>query len=332
MNVQTPPATEDNKVLETNSPLGTVHAEIERLAKLAAGPVGVAALHLESGVRINVNGGERFPMASTCKIAIAIQILKLIEKNDLALEQVIEVKPGDLHPGSGTLSELFIRRGVALSIHNLLELTMRVSDNSATDILLNIAGGPDAVNQMLCRNGIDGMSVDRPLLDVLVERNGVPPQQKHFAWIGDAYDKMLAGVDPQVRDAARARFETDPRDTATPASMVELIAKLRRRELLTSGNTELLVELLARCKTGEHRLKGMLPPETPVAHKTGTFNKVLIADAGIITLPYGLGDVVIATFVRRTENEVAERIIAQSARAIYDFFLYQSGSSAKPSW
>jgi beta-lactamase class A len=54
-----------------------------------------------------------------------------------------------LHPGSGTLTDLFAQPGVALSVRNLMELMLLISDNSATDVLLRIAGGGDAVKARL---------------------------------------------------------------------------------------------------------------------------------------------------------------------------------------
>jgi len=74
----------------------------------------------------------------------------------------------------------------------------------------------------------------------------------------------------------------------------------------------------------------MLPFATVVAHKTGTLPLVAINDVGIITLPDDAGHVAIAVFVKSVEktgafieDEESEVIIAQIARAVYDFFLYR---------
>ena len=106
--------------------------EIERLAPIAGGTVGVAAVHLETGREVYLNGDESFPMASTYKVPIAVQLLTLVDGGERSLEEMIEIEPADLHPGSGTLSRLFNDPGVALSLHNLMELMLLISDNSAT--------------------------------------------------------------------------------------------------------------------------------------------------------------------------------------------------------
>jgi beta-lactamase class A len=81
---------------------------------------------------------------------------------------------------------------------------------------------------------------------------------------------------------------------------------------------------MERCRTGEARLKGILPAETIVAHKTGTIGEIT-NDVGIITLPGDAGHIAIAVLVKSSEKEVPERerVIAQIARAVYDFFLFQ---------
>ena len=85
-------------------------------------------------------------------------------------------------------------------------------------------------------------------------------------------------------------------------------------------------------KTGPYRIKGQLPPGTPVAHKTGTSdtNKEGVAaavnDVGIITLPDGK-HVAIAVFVANSREDSAtnEKIIADISRAVWDDFEVQRG-------
>jgi beta-lactamase class A len=79
-----------------------------------------------------------------------------------------------------------------------------------------------------------------------------------------------------------------------------------------------------RCRTGEARLRGLLPGGTEIAHKTGTIGGSA-NDVGIITLPDNAGHVAIAAFVKSSDKAVParERAIAEIARAVHDFFLFQ---------
>src|SRR5687767_4736899 len=120
--------------VDTNR-LARLEREIARLAAIGGGMMGVAAVHLESGREVYLNRGVAFPMASSVKVPIATELLDRVDRGKLRLDSMITLTPYDLHPGSGTLSELFDDPGVALSVRNLLELTLLISDNSATDIV-----------------------------------------------------------------------------------------------------------------------------------------------------------------------------------------------------
>jgi len=73
---------------------------------------------------------------------------------------MITVQESDLRPGSGEITHLLNDPGVSLSIQNLMELMLLISDNSAADIPLRTAGGAPAVNARLAELGIAGISVD----------------------------------------------------------------------------------------------------------------------------------------------------------------------------
>jgi beta-lactamase class A len=79
-----------------------------------------------------------------------------------------------------------------------------------------------------------------------------------------------------------------------------------------------------RCETGENRLKGLLPPQTAVAHKTGSLGIGVANDVGIIDLPGGAGHVIVAAFVKESKGPVQrqELGIAQVARAVHDYFVF----------
>jgi beta-lactamase class A len=211
---------------------------------------------------------------------------------------------------------------VSLSVGNLLELMLLISDNSAADILMKIAGGPEAVTAQMREIGIVEMDVHRPTIRLLEDQAGVvlPAEPQ---WRPGLLDSLENAAPPESVAAAARRFETDPRDTATPDAIVDLLRWIHSGEGLSAGSRSLLLDVMARCQTGEARLKGMLPDGTAVAHKTGTIGGTA-NDAGIITLPDGAGHVAVAVCVKGSDREVAvrERAIAQIARAVYDYFLF----------
>ena len=306
--------------------LSRLEREMARLAQVAGGVVGATAIHLETGRKASINGAERFPMASTFKVPIAVELLRRVDSGELRLDQMIELKPTDIHPGSGTLSDLFNKPGVALSVRNLLELMMLISDNSATDVCLRLAGGAPAVTARMRALGITGINVDRSTLQLIADWIGIDKPADRDVDLA-TFVRLSSAVKAEERSAAGKRFDADPRDTSTPEAMTALLEMIFRKTPVKSESADLLLDIMRRCRTGDARLKGRLPAGTIVAHKTGTIGGST-NDVGIITLPGGAGNVAISVFVKTSTKDVAQReaAIAEIARAVHDYFLFHPGS------
>lgn len=291
--------------------------EIERLGASAGGEIGVAAIDLAGGPMVQLNGNDAFPMASTFKIAVAATALEQVEKGRLSLDQMVSIAP-DQMVVSEVIADRFIHPGVALSVANLLELMLTQSDNTATDAIVHLIGGPVAISDWLHRSGIEGQRVDRDTGGLIKDFAGLAARPTP-AVVSDA---IRANPSLERDDVPNPSFDNDPRDTSTPLAMANILAKLAKGELLSRTSTQLLLDMMARCRTGEKRLKGILPDSTPIAHKTGTIGGT-VNDVGIITLP-DASRIVVVVFVKKSDRPVAdrERAIAQVARAIYDFYLF----------
>lgn len=296
--------------------------EMARVAKVAGGVVGATAIHLESGRRAALNPREPFPMASTFKVPIAVQLLTLVDEGKEQLDRMVTIEPKDLHPGSGTLSDLFNKPGLALSVRNLMELMLLISDNSATDVMLRLAGGADAVNARMRAIGVNGLRLDRPTALLIADAVGVQPPHES-EWTPELWRKLMRSSTTEQRAAASRAFNDDVRDTSTPDAMAELLVRIAHRDILKPASSALLLDIMHRCRTGDTRIKGLLPAGTVLAHKTGTITQSA-NDVGILTLPDGAGHVALAVFVKKAEEDGAmrDRAIAEISRAVHDFFLF----------
>ncbi len=324
-----PQAVEAQAVTQGQDPnLTRLAAEVERIAADLDGELGVGALHLETGRAVYLNGDEPFPMASTFKVPIAVQLLTLVDGGRMRLDSMITLQPGDLHPGSGVLTELFDDPGVSLSVRNLLELMLLISDNSATDVLLREVGGSDAVNARLAALGVQGVRVDRPTVGLIADWAGVRGIPEDYDVSIDEYRQLARATPRAVRDSATAAFDDDPRDTSTPAGMVALLSRVVEGRALSEASRALLLDIMTRSTTGGARIMGHLPEHVSVAHKTGTIGGTT-NDVGVITLPGDAGRVAIAVFVKGSPAPVERRehTIAEVSRAIYDYFLFQPQAS-----
>jgi beta-lactamase class A len=304
--------------------LERIEREIVRLAGQSGGEVGVCAMHLETGLRVELNAHERFPLASAYKLPFATYLLSRVDKGELSLDRMVELQPRDVRAGSGILSTQFVLPGVALSVRNLLELMLLVSDNATTDALFRLVGSPVAVTDFLHSKGITEIDLSRSIAQLQAARLGItelPPEEE---WSLQRWRELSDAALAKPREDVLKQFDADPRDTATPAGMVALLEHLHRRTWLSEQSANLLLDIMQRCQTGEARLKGMLPAGTPVAHKTGTWPDGVTTDAGIITLPDDAGHIAIAVFIKSSDRQTAEeeRVMAHIARAVYDGFLF----------
>lgn len=300
-----------------------VEAEIGRLARAADGEVGVLARNLDTGATLSLNDGASFPMASTFKIAVAGTILSQVDAGRLGLQQMIPVDP-DLVLSSEGIAETFPFPGVSASVHNLIETMLTHSDNTATNVLTRLAGGPAAVTAWVRSKGIEGMRIDGDTNEIVGRFFGLPAGGEPV----EAQLKKLTAADPTLDDRStkpNPRFDDDPRDSSTPKAMVQLLTKIVDGHVLSPASTSVLLGSMERCVTGLKRLRGMLPPGTPVRDKTGTIGGT-VNDVGIITLPEGRGRIAIAVFIKKSAKpfEDRERVIAQIARSVYDYMLIES--------
>lgn len=296
---------------------------IRRLENWSDGLVGVCAYHTLSKESLHYNVEKEFLLCSTYKIPMAIHLLQKIERGELALNQMVFVHHYDLRPGLfSTLNQLQYSTPVQMSILNLLQLMLQESCNTATDIILKLAGGPNEIMKMLRAENINSLHVDRSTLEILADWDGISdsiPNNYHCT-LAD-YKLYVAGISHHEQQLAREKFKKDLRDHGTPNAMNSLLIKLFNYELIKKENTELLLKIMQRCKTGPNRIMGLLPPKTKVSHKTGTLTGY-VHDVGVIYLPEDWGEIIISVFVELTQSqEVGERVIAEVVRSIYDYFL-----------
>lgn len=292
------------------------------LAKQTDGSVGVAVQRIGGGPVFTLNAGQTFPMASTFKIAVAGAVLNRIDKGELKLDTMVTVDPAVWVQSAG-ITEQMKHPGVALSVHNLLELMLTRSDNTATDVMVAQAGGPAAVTAWLNKVGVTrGQRVDADTARLIYRALDITPGPGTFR---ENIDRAFA-ADPGKRDMDQKRlpntpFNNDPRDASTPEAMVQLLAVIQSGKALSASSTKVLIEIMERCITGEKRLKGLLPQGTVVAHKTGTLMSIA-NDVGIVSMPDG-SKFAIAVFVKGDTKgiDTQERVIAEIARTAYDHYL-----------
>jgi len=298
-----------------------LQAELERVTASVGGSVGIGVRHLESGREFYVNRGVRYPMASVFKVPVAIQLLAMVEEGRADLDKMVELRASDLRPGSGRLVKDFVepRR---ITIRELIERMLIDSDATATDYLLGEIGGVPAVQAQLKKLGLDGISVDRTAGHLQAAALGFDDLPADVGPTSSEMDRMIQTLPRSRRTGRIAAFMTDERDTARPEALVAMLTRVWNGETLGQKYTKFLIDTMHRCRTGKGRLPAGLPAGIKVAHKTGTFSRLITNDAGIITLPGKSGHVVVTVQIKESSQtlEAQERAIAEVARAVYNHF------------
>jgi beta-lactamase class A len=301
--------------------LATLRAQIEKVMQRARGQVGVAIKHVESATELMINADQSYPMASTYKVPILVELFYQRAAGKLVLTDRIEVTSSDVHPG-GTIALLLDGPGLQLSIHNLINLMMRVSDNSATDILLSKLGAENVTERMRSL-GLDKIRVDRSTLEMILDQEGLDYAVYGKLPIAELRERLEA-IDPQTAARANERFNATEKDVATPRQMTMLLEKIYRGEIVDRSSSDEIIEFMNHSMIGQARIPGLLPEGTRVVHKTGTISGSS-NDTGIIFLP-GDRHLVITVLTKDAKAPAAERerVIAEIARFAYDYFVFNT--------
>jgi beta-lactamase class A len=281
------PPTQENDGAELAKRLKTI-------CDRAGGDVGVAVTHVETDRTVAIQGATQLPLYSVFKLPLAVSVLKDVEENRLRLDQKVRITPAEVVPGWQGNSDLW-RKPVERTVAELLELSIVRSDNTSSDKLLQLVGGPAAVTQRM-------RSLSFPDIDIR----------------------------SSVREFAARR---ENHNTGTAYDLAHLLARLQQGRVLQQPQLTLLLGLMERTTTGLRRLRGDLPAGTPVADKTGTGEAGEVTnDVGLITLPDGRGHLAMAVLLSgsKLSAEAQEKLIAELARAAYDAHVSRAAQVATP--
>jgi len=260
--------------------------QLADIAQSAQGRVGASAELLETGKRlVSFHANEHFPMQSVYKLPIAMAVLRQVDLGMLRLDAEIRVDKSE-YVAKASHSPLRDEHpnGATVTLRELIRLAVSESDGSASDVLLRLLGGSQAVMVFLRNLGIH---------DVQVE---------------DTEKRMAEDYAAQYRN------------WATPDGAVTVLRVLLESSALSPASRDLLLEFMTETTTFPGRIKGLLPASTVVAHKTGssgTHNGLTAAtnDIGIVCLPDGR-HMAIAVFVSdsKADDTTRDAVIARIAR------------------
>lgn len=151
----------------------------------AEGEIGVSVV-APDGSGWAARGADRFPSASTAKIAIMIAVWRMIDRGEAALDDQHTMVAAEKSNGSGVMR--FMHTGLRVSLADLLFLMMAISDNTATNILIRLAGF-EAINAVMAELGATNSVLGR----FMVGRLAIEGEQENIATPED-YTRLVGAV------------------------------------------------------------------------------------------------------------------------------------------
>lgn len=208
-------------------------ARLKEIASRARGALGFIALDLTSGERFALNEDVSYPQASAIKIAILMEVFKQAHEGKFKLTDLRRIEQKDKTAGSGVLIELGDGT-VQLSLRDLCVLMIVLSDNTATNLLLDLVGREN-VNRTLEALGLKQTRVRRRMMDTAA------------SWRGEE-------------------------NLSTPAEAARIMEILFKGEFVNRQICDEILAILKKPKPGG--IKSGVPAEVPVAFKPGSISGV----------------------------------------------------------
>lgn len=206
--------------------------------------VGVVAIDLKSGEKISYNEDGLFPQASAIKIPILMEVFRQAQEGKFSLSDSYPVEGANLIGGSGILRHL---DGIEpLSIRNLCILMIVLSDNSATNALIDLVG-MEYVNLSLKSMNFDKTRLQRKMMNSAASIRG---------------DENLS----------------------TPAEAAKILQMIFSKKFLDEQNSEEVLAILSKTNRNDSRLATALPDYVDLAFKYGILDGVF-TEWAIVFLP-----------------------------------------------
>lgn len=286
-------ASENSKSVRNHAFQDSLQNKLSTILKKYKAKVGVAIISIEDRDTILIQNNHPYPTQSVYKFPLAITVLHMVDQGKFTLNQKIEIKKEDLHTKTWSpLRDSFPNGIKEMPLQQLLRYTVSLSDNNGCDILFKLIGGTQVADAYIKSLGLKNISI------------AATEAEMHTGW------------EPQFKNWFQ------------PLDMAALLDGVYQKKYLSDSCNQALIQMLTETNTGPKRIKGLLPAETIVAHKTGTGGDndhgltAAVNDVGIIYLPNGK-HIALVVFVSDTyENlDTNELIIATIAKTTYDAFM-----------
>lgn len=263
--------------------------KLKELADLHEGTVSIAVKNLKTGESWSLDADRPMPTASLCKFPVMIEAYRQAHEKIIELDQKVTLKAEDKVPGSGVLSYDFTP-GASFTVRDAVRLMIKFSDNTATNLVLDVIGLPSTAKTM--------------------EAMGYPNTKIH----SKVY-KRETSVFPE-------RSVEFGLGSTTAGEMIRLCEALHKGELVTPEASKEMYAHLLTCDDKD-KFPRFLPYGTKIAFKTGSVNASRTA-AGIIETKGGPVALCVLTDKNKdqswTPENAGDLLCSKVAKVVYDHY------------
>jgi beta-lactamase class A len=259
------------------------NSRLQELESRHGGRLGVAILDTGSAARIEWRAHERFLMCSTFKAMAAALVLTRVDQRIERLDRRVVFTTKDIVTYSPVTEKRVGTPG--MTVDELCEAAITMSDNTAGNLLLASFGGPAALTA-------------------------------YFRSIGDDVTR-LDRIEPDLNETTPG----DLRDTTTPAAMLGTLQRVALGRNLSAASQRRLVSWLAANRTGDARLRAGLPKDWRIGDKTGSGSHATTNDIAIVWPP-GRKPLVVSVYYTESSASPDQRnaVLADVARLLAQEF------------
>ncbi|NLX75726.1 MAG: serine hydrolase [Synergistaceae bacterium] len=294
-----------------------IKAVVAKYAEGVTGKLGIYFKDLKNGCEYGYNDKEVFPAASVFKIFILAELFRQIREGKISLADRIALIEDYKSEGSGVLKEFDL--GANLTVADYALLMMIISDNTATDLLIDLLGIENIQENVVERLDLNNTKCDLNCSQLISLCYGLEE--------GDDIKEKIKQGPIWLNNTPAYTGNVEKNDETSPYEVGVVLEKVFRNKWMGEELDKEMIGILSKCQTNS-RIPKYLPKYLEIAHKTGTMDRVA-NDAGIVFTEKG--SYILAVFYngntaqdeeyRANEwNLVGEELIAQMSKEIYNIY------------
>ena len=281
--------------VHAQTPLDRLRDSVERTTKSINATWGIYIKSLQTNEEIAIDADREMETMSTIKIPLMVEVLEQVKAGKFQLTDKYTFAQADSQPGTGTIQRL--DPGAVMTVKDLVTMMIIVSDNTATEVLYRMVGGPDVVNRRMASLGLTKTRAKAVPSIWFAALRSAPSSEQFY------------------------REGKHPFGLTTSREMGRLLEMMERGTLVDKASSDLMLQIM-RGQLYRTRIPRYVTGYR-IPHKTGDFLPFVGDDVGVLEADGRTIVISIYTGNHFGSGEMLENAIGLVARDVADYFAYR---------